>query len=439
MFYKIIMATFKVTILPHHRREDGTYNVKIRVTHNRKTRYVKTPYYIGGTDVSRRKRNGKEELKIKNQAVVDSLEAVILDYRRRLVRAGMEVDSWDIDRLIAFLSSNPDTFRLDFIEYVGTFAGRLASNGQDGTARQYIVMANALKRFVGRDTLDISEITGGFLRAFENHLRTEPVYMHTAKGVVAPTKKKKKGSVVSLYLSELKTVHESAKLEYNDEDNGVINIPWSPFAKYKIPAMPVAEHRVLSVEQIQNIIDFPYSGFNNLVDLGKDMFVLSFALMGMNTADLYELGLVEGDILSYSRKKTRRRRNDKATIEVRIEPEIRGLVAKYYGKDRVMDVGKRYKTSMSFNSAVNAGLHKLGKDIGIPELNSYYARHTMASLCANVLGVDIARVDEMLNHADSRLRMARVYIQKDFKPLWEANRKLMDLFDWGFFTGGEKK
>ena len=57
----------------------------------------------------------------------------------------------------------------------------------------------------------------------------------------------------------------------------------------------------------------------------------------------------------------------------------------------------------------------------------------MASICANKLGVDIARVDEMLNHSDPKLAIARVYIEKDFTPLWEANRRLLDLFDWSFY------
>jgi hypothetical protein len=42
-------------------------------------------------------------------------------------------------------------------------------------------------------------------------------------------------------------------------------------------------------------------------------------------------------------------------------------------------------------------------------------------------------VDEMLNHSDPKLALARVYIEKDFKPLWEANRRLLDLFDWSFY------
>lgn len=442
MFYKCFteeaMATFKQIILPHHRREDGTYNVKIRITHNRKTKYLKTPYYVGGSDVSRRKRDGKEELKIKNQAVIDALDSVILEYRRRLLPLGMEVDAWDIDRLISFLSSNPDTFALDIIGYTRAYGERLIKEGREGTGKQYLVMANALVRFVGSEVLDISEITGNFLRAFENHLKNEPVFKHTTADVIAPIDKRKTGASIHNYLSKIRTVYEMAKVEFNDEDNGIINIPWSPFSRYKIPPMPVAEHRVLTIEQVQKVIDFQYSGKDTIVDLGKDMFLLSFCLMGINTADLYEVE-VDGDILAYERRKTRTRRNDRAKMEVRIEPEIRGLVAKYLSKSRVIDIRKKYRNIMTFNAAVNKGLNSVGDAIGVDGLSFYYARHTMASLCANVLGVDIARVDEMLNHSDSRLKMARVYIQRDFKPLWDANRRLLDLFDWSSFLDCEKK
>ena len=92
---------------------------------------------------------------------------------------------------------------------------------------------------------------------------------------------------------------------------------------------------------------------------------------------------------------------------------------------------------MSFNAAVNRGLDTIGKVVGVDNLTFYYARHSMASICANILGVEIARVDEMLNHSDPRMALARVYIAKDFKPLWDANRRLLDLFDWSFIEKAE--
>jgi integrase len=121
-------------------------------------------------------------------------------------------------------------------------------------------------------------------------------------------------------------------------------------------------------------------------------------------------------------------------MKVRIEPEIMGLVAKYRGKNKAFMFSEHYSTSVNMNKIINQGLKLIGKDIGVPNLNYYYARHSMASLCANKLGIDIARVDEMLNHRDPKLALARVYIERDYKPLWEANRKLLDLFDWSFYT-----
>lgn len=91
-------------------------------------------------------------------------------------------------------------------------------------------------------------------------------------------------------------------------------------------------------------------------------------------------------------------------------------------------------TSDMLNAMVNIGLKRIGREIGVPDLNFYYARHSMASICANRLGIDIARVDEMLNHSDPKMALARVYIEKDFRPLWDANRRLLDLFDWSFYT-----
>jgi integrase len=156
--------------------------------------------------------------------------------------------------------------------------------------------------------------------------------------------------------------------------------------------------------------------------------------MGINTADMYdEETFIDGDILTYNRKKTRTRRKDKALMKVRIEPEIKPLLQKYM-KNGNLIFNNHYSTSVNMNKIINQGLKKIGKELGIESLTYYHARHTMASICANKLGVDIARVDEMLNHSDPRMELARVYIERDFSPLWEANKKLIELFDWSFFN-----
>lgn len=82
---------------------------------------------------------------------------------------------------------------------------------------------------------------------------------------------------------------------------------------------------------MQQIIDLPYkqnarNGGQPVFNLAKDLFILSFAMMGMNSADFYNAPTVENGIISYQRTKTRTRREDKAEMKVRIEPEIKNCL-----------------------------------------------------------------------------------------------------------------
>lgn len=433
------MATFKIVVLPHQKKEDGTYNVKIRVTQNRKSKYIKTSQYVTASDITKKKERGAEKIRVKNQAIMDLMDEIVLGYRKRLVEAGTQAEQWDVDKVVEYLTREvKEEFRLDILEYGRKYADSLERKGKLGTARQYRISMNALERFAG-SKLEVNDITVSFLKSFEKHLLEEPAFKGTRSGDAVPTGKMKTDMAIRLYMSHLRFLFNQAKLEFNDEEAGNINIPLSPFGRYKIPTIPLSKHRVLTVEQIQQIIDLPYKklsknfSYSTFV-VAKDVFLLSFGLMGMNTADLYELNSFSDGIITYERRKTRTRRADKAMIRVKVEPELLPLFDKYKGKDTVFKFNERYKDSETFNRMVNTGLKAVGKEIGIPGLNFYYARHTMASICANKLGIDIARVDEMLNHSEPQLALARVYIEKDFKPLWEANRKLIDLFDWSFYT-----
>lgn len=94
------MATFKFLVLPHQRKEDGTYNVKIRITQKGKSKYIKTSHNVSASDIIKKKDNGKEKIKIKNQAVIDLMEEMILGFKKKLTSAGVEAEHWDVDRIV---------------------------------------------------------------------------------------------------------------------------------------------------------------------------------------------------------------------------------------------------------------------------------------------------------------------------------------------------
>lgn len=47
------MATFRTCIFSHQRRADGTYNIKLRITHHRKSRWISTTLYALPDDLTR--------------------------------------------------------------------------------------------------------------------------------------------------------------------------------------------------------------------------------------------------------------------------------------------------------------------------------------------------------------------------------------------------
>lgn len=157
-----------------------------------------------------------------------------------------------------------------------------------------------------------------------------------------------------------------------------------------------------------------------------DCFKLSFCLLGMNSADLYNASEYDGEYITYCRTKTKDRRNDQAKMVVLVPPILKDLVEKYRGKERVFNFSERFSSMGDLNRSINIGLKEIGKEIGIDNLQFYSARHSMASIAANEAGIDRWTVNLMLNHTDQSMRVTELYIKRDFTPINEANVKLMN-------------
>ena len=97
-FYKYstkakIMVTFKAEVYAHQRKKDGTYNIKIRVTHHQKKRYLSTSWFVTKEDLTR-------SMKIKNQKYIDLTSDLIKVYRSRCEISSERLDEMDIDQVV---------------------------------------------------------------------------------------------------------------------------------------------------------------------------------------------------------------------------------------------------------------------------------------------------------------------------------------------------
>ena len=89
------MATFKPIIFKERQREDKTWTVFIRFTHERKVRYIATTMYVGKKEITA---SGK----IKSQHIIDRCDELIRMYREKIGGLFLEVNQMDIDSIVQY-------------------------------------------------------------------------------------------------------------------------------------------------------------------------------------------------------------------------------------------------------------------------------------------------------------------------------------------------
>ena len=161
------MATFKAEVYKHQKKADGTWNVKIRVTHNRQKKYLSTPIYAKADDITR-------SFKLKKN-ITDKTDKIIDIYQDICADLGLRLKNMPMEELISELEngSKPKVDSIDFFSFANEFIATMEQNGQTGTAQNYKCAIKALKRLVKRDTLYISEINNSLLTDFANMLIKE--------------------------------------------------------------------------------------------------------------------------------------------------------------------------------------------------------------------------------------------------------------------------
>ena len=405
------MATFKALVRAHQKRRDGTYNVSIRVTHKGKHKYMATGLYAGKDDVTK-------SLKIKNHIILDATEATIKEYRTRCNELGLSLDKYDVKQLCEILKAPKEgEWRVPFLDY----AEKVIATKSEGTAKAYKTAVAWLRRYAG-DTVLLSDISKKFLLGFLG-------FIETHKG--ERNNKKQGNSIPFAVIHKIQSIYKEARKEFNDDELGLIRLPHNPFENLEVKNGEAAEKRAISAEKIREISALRIDETAQpLLSFSRDVFLLSFALMGANVADMFEwkADQYKDGRITYKRKKTRARRADGALISVEVQPEILPLLEKYADPDGVylFDFSRRYESSNNMGWSIGAQMKRLGAMIGEENLTFYAARHSWATIALNDAEVDKYTVHECLNHAGGAMAITDVYIKKNWTRLDKANRAVLD-------------
>ena len=416
------MLTIKAEIKRSELKVDGTYNVKIRFTLDRKVKRLSTNLFVTQQDLTKSLKF-KEDTSIKRE-----IDRLVLYYREQCLKLQLDQNHYSLDEIIEFLNGEQEKQQtIDFIKFSREWIASTTIKG----APNYTTAINALVRFVGKEELDINLITLDFLEQFKAFLIGERDAR--TKKLMQQGKRVTSNRTLSLYLVSIKKLFNEAKRKFNKKDKNLILIPNSPFEDFKIPKQEATRKRAIPADIIKKVWKLPYKdmkkGYKSTCryNLAKDCFILSFCLMGINSADLYNATEMRGNTIIYNRTKTKARRLDGAKMMVDIPKIVQPLIDKYKdstGK-RLFNFYQFYGDEKTFNKAINSGLKEIGSILEVDDLEYYAARHSWATIALNKVGIDKYIVHAALNHIDDSMKVTDIYIERDFVNENKANTKVV--------------
>ena len=317
------MLTFKAEVLKSKQKSDGTYNVKIRMTYNREVKRLSTNIFVKQEDLTK-------SFKLKNPKFIKEADTIVRYYQEVCARLQLDINHYTLDDIIAHLKGEQiKSQEIDFIQFSREWITHATIKG----AENYTTAINALVAFLGQEELKISQLTKGLLERFASYINARREVK--VKELIRQGKRVPSNRALSLYLGSIRHLFNEAKKHYNDYDRNIILIGSSPFENFKIPKQEATRKRAISADLIRQIYKLPYlynsrgKETQGRYNLAKDCFILSFCLIGINSADLYNCSELDSNVITYYRTKTTSRRVDKAKMQVKVPALIMPLLKKY--------------------------------------------------------------------------------------------------------------
>lgn len=416
------MLTINTEVVRTKRQSNECFTIRLRFTLDRRMKRLSTSLFATPKDLTK-------DFKIKSSSPLKSkVERLIRDYQEKCSQLQVELNNYTIEDIMNYLDGERQKQQtIDFIKFSREWIASATIKG----AANYTSALNALIRFIGKEELDVNLITLDFLENFKAFLNKEREAR--TKKLIAQGKRVPSNRSLSLYLVSIKKLFNEAKKKYNKKDKNLILISHSPFEDFTIPKQEATRKRAISTDIIKKIWKLPYKDMKKgykatcRYNLAKDCFILSFCLMGINSADLYNATEMKNNTITYYRTKTKDRRLDNAKMVVYVPQIILPLIEKYKDKTgkRLFNFYQYYADEKGFNKAINYGLKEIGALLNVEDLEYYAARHSWATIALNKVGIDKYVVHAALNHIDDSMKVTDIYIERDFVNENKANAKVV--------------
>lgn len=379
-------VTVNFTLKRDKQKTNGEYPIYIRITENRKSKYLSTGISVRESDWNPTQQEIRKSHNL-SKRLNSELESLRL--KAEIKKSGLrEKEKLDAKTLKSELTTNKN---ISIEEFGVTYKGVLKSNDRYGEHQHITVVLNDIEKFGHSDTV-LRQIDLKFLESFRD-------YLFNKKGNKNNTVRKKMQRFKGL-------VKEAMKRGY------IKNDPYREFPSIKRQKSVKAK---LSPEQIGSIEALQLEKDSALWHT-RNYFMFSFYCAGIRFSDVCTLkpsNIIDGR-LRYKMQKTE---NEKS---IKLYPQALKILEYYNTNDKksyifpILD--KVYKDVFTLKSKIssrnviiNRDLKEIARLAGIEEnLSFHISRHSFANVALKK-GMSIYSLSKSLGHAE--LKITETYIK----------------------------
>jgi len=391
------MATIKLVLIKEFETKDGKFPVKLRFAANSKRSDVKLDVFCSPENWDEKEMNilqGEQKYKSKNIIIQKALTDAE-EFMKDLLKKSRMVE--DAKKLRDQFAKKEESIM--FLDRLLAFAETKTGK----TKEVYLGTYNKLKTYTKHD-IYFDDITSSWLQKFDTWCVKEGNKVNTR----------------GIHFRNMRAVFNLAI------DDRLVSADLYPFRKFKIQKEETAK-RTLTKEEFKRLKT--YTGPPQEM-WARDIFLLSFYLIGINMKDLFHLEAIENGEISYRRYKTHK------LFTLFVEPETLEIIERYKGVKLLLNFSEIIIHHENFRKKVNRYLDDITECINKEEVEkeskfrmrpftTYAARHTWGTF-AGELDIPEKTISMAMGHESEGNATTKIYTLYNHKKVIVANRQVID-------------
>lgn len=379
------MTTVEVVCYKYKPLRNGELPLKIRVTKDRKVRYVSLGVSTKPEHWDFKKNQPKADCP--NREYIEKLIANrISEIKATIVELKAEERDFTATSLLQKIDTKSSSLSIAgiFLEHLKFLQGCKRTGYMLSIRQTY----NSLLKFNGTLDIPFSEIDVNWLRRYEGWLR----------------KSNKSENTIGIRFRNLRMIYNKAI------EKGAVKKELYPFDSYKVSKLyKETIKRAIVKDDIKRVLNYNVNGRDFYTSLAIALFSFSYYMGGINFVDMAYLqgsNIIDGRLVYY-RKKTSK------LINLPMNPEAMEIISRYNTgltgyifpilsfahKTEQMKLNRLHKVI----TKVNKALKLIGQELGLPiKLTTYVARHSFATVLKRA-GVSTSIISESLGHSSEKI------------------------------------